>query len=141
MTTLLLYLSAGPPGLSQRELVNLIVGLASVLATLSAALLAWKKWKPARTNIQVTTADTLVDIAVEAAGIVKVQRDELRTDVDDLKRRLRLAEDGLNDCSGLVRSAERERDLARIEAERKELRLLARIEHLEERLDELRNPG
>lgn len=141
MTTLLLYLAVGPPGISQKELVNLLIGLASVIATLSAALLAWKKWKPARTNIQVTTADTLVDIAVEAAGIVKVQRDELRTDVDDLKRRLRLAEDGLNDCSGLVRRAEHERDLARIEAERKELRLLARIEDLERSLAELRRGG
>lgn len=124
--------------MTTQEVVNLFIGLAGVLATLSGAILAWRKWKPSRTNIQVTTADTLVDIAVEAAGIVKVQRDELRTDVDTLKRRLDEALVSLDECSGVIRRERERSERAAVEAERERFALLARIDHLEAEVAALR---
>lgn len=124
--------------MSRQELVNLIIGMAGVVATLSGALLAWRKWKPNQVQIQVTTADTLIDMAVEAASMVKIQRDELQAKLERVEGRLDAAEENLNACTGTIRKERERAAQAAVEAEREKFALLARVDALEEQVRRLR---
>lgn len=118
--------------------VNLLVALSGVTTIMLGGLAAWKKLKPENTHIQVTTADSLVDIAVEAAGMVKVQRDELKAELDATKVDLRTAQAELHTVKSRLTDVERqaaECNTAREEALRDKWALQGRVTALEERLN------
>lgn len=124
-------------------IVNLIVALGGVTGALATGYVAWRRLKPANTNLQITNADTLVDIAVEAAAIVKTQRDEfaaevreLRASLADVVPRLEKAERQVLACADAVsmeRAAKNAMYERADELQKRVLHLEAEVERLTER--------
>lgn len=93
--------------------------LAGIITTSVAAYIAWRKYKPETTNIQITGANTLAEIAVKAGEFVEAQRDdlarevaELRKDVRELRTRLEEAEIRAREVAKAAETAEHARSRA-----------------------------
>lgn len=117
-------------------IVNLIVALGGVTGALATGYVAWRRLKPVNTNLQITNADTLVDIAVEAAAIVKTQRDEFAAEVRELRARLDTVVPRLEQAERQVLACS---DAVASEKSAKEA-LQARVRHLEDEVDRLTQP-
>lgn len=78
----------------------LLGGIAAIITASVAGWIAWRKLKPETTNIQVGSAETLIEIAVKAGTFVENQRNaldervkSLEAQINDFRTRLDKAED------------------------------------------------
>jgi len=109
---------------------NLALALAGVIAAVASAIIAYRKLRPETTSIQITSADTLVDIAAQVTEMVRAQRDELLADREQLRSEI---------ASMKVQLREVVRDKRALEADNKSH--LLRIQHLEDEVTRLRRDG
>lgn len=62
--------------------------LGGLFVVLSGAYFAWRKLKPETTNIQITTADKITEMAVRVGTFAESQRDDLAVQVRELQQQL-----------------------------------------------------
>lgn len=107
--------------------VTLIGSIALLLSVMTGVYFAWRKLRPETTNIQITSANMLTEIAVRAGQYADSQREDLERRVDTLTARV----DALTEAL----SAERDE---KENVKRENTRLRARVAHLEDQVRELK---
>lgn len=105
----------------------LIGAITALIAAVTGAYFAWVKLRPETTNIQITSANVLTEIAVRAGQYVETQRDDLERKVDVLTARV----DALTEALSAER-AEKE------SVKQENVRLRARVQSLEVQVRELK---
>lgn len=93
-------------------------GLAALVSAVGTTYVVVRKRGPETTNIQITSANTLTEIAVRSAGLVETQRNDLISEVRELKNLVV----GLNTR---VQEAERKMGEAETRAAEAEAKVLA----------------
>lgn len=85
----------------------LATAMTTLIASLFAGVIAYKKLKPETTSIQVTTADTVVAMTAKAAALITQQRDELAIQVGQLREQVSAFEGRMRDLERKAWEAER----------------------------------
>lgn len=116
--------------------------LAALVTALAGAYALWRKLRPETTNIQVTSADTLIALTRDAATFVGDERDRLADRVRDLESKLASFERRVVEAEDRAEAAENRANQSEskvTELTQENGRLRDRVQHLEEEVQRLRN--
>lgn len=114
-------------------------GIVGIIAALTAAYIAWRKYRPETNDITVTTADKVNTMTLRFASDVAKDNDDLRDRLDELEKAFgeyrRDTDARLAEYSVELRAERAEKE--RVKRENAELR--GRVKRLEAEVSELRS--
>lgn len=122
--------------------------IAVAIAALMTAVIAWRKFKPETTSIQVTSADTVVEMTIKSAQIIQEERNdlrlqvrELRSTLEEFRERVEASEDRADLAERRAAQAEKRAETSETRVEvltRENHRLRKRIAHLEQEVESIK---